>query len=150
VRTKLVEDLKAYRWSGHGESVAGMSAARRGLERATGAARGDWKAVQARYRLILYAVGSVAKEKRGRIQGAISESAGEWVQKKRGELSWAVALKSRVRYFARGGVLGTQEFVDRIFEKKREHFPAARKDGARKTRGGVWGEMWALRNLRKS
>lgn len=113
-----------------------------------GEKRGDWKQAQARYRLCLYAAGTVAKVKGGRKQGAICRDAAESVAKANGELSWAVALTSRVRYFARGGVLGTGEFVERIFEMKREHFPATRKDGARRMRGGIWGDLRSLRKLR--
>ena len=149
VRARIVEDPKDYRWSGYGEAVGGRSAPRQGLEKVTGAQRGDWKAVQARYRLCLYAVGTVVKVKRGRKQGAIAGEAAEKVWKEQGELSWAVALRDRVGYFARGGVLGSKEFVDRVFAMNRGQFPATRKNGARKMRGNVdWGEMRSLRDLR--
>ena len=50
----------------------------------------------------------------------------------------------------RGGVLGLKEFVDRVFGMNRGHFPATRKDGARRMRGGVdWGEMRSLRDLQQ-
>ncbi len=146
VRAKLVGDPKDYQWSGYGEAVGGKVAARKGLARATGEvgvnvkdltrdelgwkydqqANGSWKAVQARYRLILYAVGQVPKVKHGRAQGVISEAAGEAVQRADGQLPWAVALRSRVRYFSRSGILGTKEFVDRVFALKRGHFPVTR------------------------
>ena len=128
--------------------MGGKALARRGLERALGEKRGDWKQAQARYRRCLYAAGTVAKVKGGNRQGEISHDAAEAVAKAGGELSWAVALTSRVRYFARGGVLGTGGFVDRIFELKRDHFPASRKDGARKMLGGIWGEMRSLRRTK--
>lgn len=147
VRAKLVEDPKDYRFSGYGEAVGGKSLARRGLESALGETRLDWRRAQARYRRCLYAAGRVAKVKGGNRQGELSHDAAEAVAKAGGELSWAVALTSRVRYFARGGVLGRKEFVDRVFELKREHFPLARKDGARKMRGGIWGELRSLRKL---
>ena len=148
VRAKLVEDPKDYRFSGYGEAVGGKALARRGLERALGEKRGDWKQAQARYRRCLYSAGTVAKVKGGNRQGEISHERAEAVAKAGGELSWAVALTARVRYFARGGVLGRKEFVDRVFELKREHFPLARKDGARKMRGGIWGDLRNLRKLR--
>lgn len=141
VRAKLVEDPKDYRFSGYGEAVGGKSLARRGLESALGAARLDWRGAQARYRRCLYAAGTVPKVKRGNKQGQISHDAAEAVAKQNGELSWAVAL-------TRGGILGTGGFVDRIFELKRDHFPASRTDGARKMRGRDWGELRSLRKLR--
>ncbi len=166
VRAKLVSDPKEYRWSGYGEAVGGLAKARTGLARAAWeeASAGQtkeelawkfsqlggasWKAVQARYRLILYAVGQVPKVKHGRAQGVISEAAGDAVMAAGGELPWAVALRDRVRYFSRGGVLGTKEFVDRIFGMKKAHFPKGRMDGARKLRGAGWGAITALRDLR--
>ena len=147
VRAKLVEDPKDYRFSGYGEAVGGKSLARRGLESALGATRLDWRGAQARYRRILYAAGTVAKVKAGIKQGQISAEAAEAVMEAKGELSWAAVLTSRVRYFSRGGILGTGGFVERIFDLKRDHFPASRKDGARKMRGGVWGELRSLRQL---
>ena len=149
VRAKLVEDPKDYRFNGYGEAVGGKSLARRGLEQALGEKRGDWKCTQARYRRCLYAAGTVVKVKSGNRQGAISHEAAESVANAGGELSWAVVLTSRVRYFVRGGVVGRKEFVNRVFELKREHFPAARKDGARRMRGGIWGDLRSLRNLQK-
>ena len=166
VRARLVSDPKDYRWSGYGEAVGGLAKARTGLARAAWEegsgqftkdelawkfhqkAAGSWKSVQARYRLILYAVGQLPKTKNGRAQGVISVSDGRVVQVANGDLPWAVALRDRVRYFSRGGVLGTTEFVDRVFELKRTHFPATRKDGARKMGDGIWGAMRSLRELR--
>lgn len=117
---------------GGGEAVGGRSAPRRGLERVT--------AAQARYRRSLYAMGTAVKVKGGRKQGAVSDAAAEKVWREQGELGWAVALRDRVGYFSRGGVLGSKEFVDRVFALKRDRFPEGRKDGARKLRGGVdWG-----------
>jgi hypothetical protein len=85
--------------------------------------------------------------KGGKRQGVISHDAAEAVTKARGELSWAVALTWRVRYFARAGVLVRQGFVERVFALKREHFPASRKDRARKMRGGIWGDLRSLRRI---
>ena len=165
VRAKLVADPKDYQWSGYGEAVGGLAKARTGLARAAweeasaGQTKDElawkfsqlggasWRAVQARYRLILYAVGQVPKVKQGRAQGVISEAAGETVKAAGGELPWAVALRDRVRYFSRGGVLGTKEFVNRIFGLKRDRFPKTRKDGARAMRG-LWAGMTSLRDLR--
>ncbi len=165
VRAKLVSDPKDYRWSGYGEAVGGLAKARSGLARVawedasgmmtkdelawkfTQHAAASWKALQAKYRLSLYAVGQMPKVKNGRAQGVISEAAGEAVMAKGGDLPWAVALRDRVRYFSRGGVLGTKEFVDRIFGLKRDRFPESRKDGARPMRG-VWGTLNSLRELR--
>ncbi len=148
VRAKMVDDPKDYRYSGYGEAVGGKSLARRGLESALGMARLDWRGTQARYRRCLYAAGSVAKVKGGKRQGQISTPAAEVVREQDGQLPWKVALASRVRFFTRSGIFGTKEFVERIFELKRKHFPEQRKSGARKLRGAEWTGLAAVRDLR--
>lgn len=150
VRAKLVDDPKDYLYSGYGEAVGGKSLARRGLESALGASRLDWRGAQACYRRCLYAAGTVPKMKGGIRQGQISDDAAEAVTKANGELSLAVALRSRARYFTRGGILGTDGFVERIFEMKRERFPENRKSGARKISGKIWGDLRTLRRLKES
>lgn len=147
MRAKLVDDPKDYPWSGYGEAVGGKALARRGLEFALGEKRGDWKETQAGYRHCLYATGTMVKVKGGKRQGVISHDAAEAVAKAGGELSWAVALTSRVRYFARAGALGQQDFVEHVFALKRAYFPASSKDGALKMRGGIWGDLRSLRRI---
>jgi putative transposase len=166
VRAKLVSDPKDYRWCGYGEAVGGRDVARMGLARAVGEDRDAgmsrdelrwkftqrkrevWQQVQKRYRLILFAVGSVSKQKHGTAQGKISAEEEAQVRAEGGELGWAVALRDRVRYFSRGGALGRQEFVERIFMLKRDRFPHGRKQGSHRMRGGDWGGLRSLRNLR--
>jgi hypothetical protein len=46
-------------------------------------------------------------------------------------LSKADLLQCRVRYFSDGLVLGTRDFVEKVFREKREWFGAKRKMGAR-------------------
>ena len=47
-------------------------------------------------------------------------------------LTEAQLLRCRVRYFTDGLVLGSREFVDRVFAMTRKHFGARRTSGARK------------------
>ncbi len=55
-------------------------------------------------------------------------------------------VRLRVRYFTDGAVLGTREFVDGIFEAKRQWFSATRKTGARTLKG--LGRLSPLRTMR--
>ena len=57
----------------------------------------------------------------------------------------------QVRYFLDGGVVGSREFVDGVFASQPAEWKGKRKTGARKMRGGDWGEegLYALRDLRK-
>jgi len=62
-------------------------------------------------------------------------------------------LRRRVRYFCDGAVLGTAEFVDKVFRREqacRQRFGLNRQTGARKLRGAAWGELRVLRDLRRN
>jgi REP element-mobilizing transposase RayT len=61
-------------------------------------------------------------------------------------------LKWKVRYFTDGAVVGSQGFVNDVFDRCRDRFGAKRKTGARKMRGraGAAAEfLWTARDLRK-
>ena len=45
-------------------------------------------------------------------------------------------------------VIGSKAFVDGFFEAKRAFFGEKRKTGARKMRGGDWGDLRTVRDLR--
>ncbi len=141
VRAGLAEDPKDYRWCGYGEAVAGDSRARRGLGAVMEAYGGDggWETVGPEYRLVLF----------GRGGGAFDAGKAREVLAKGGRLSRSELLRCRVAYFTGGAVLGTREFVDGFFERRREWFGERRKDGARTMRGGDWGGLTSLRDLRR-
>ncbi|MEM9480224.1 MAG: hypothetical protein AAGA58_11285 [Verrucomicrobiota bacterium] len=88
----------------------------------------------ANYRLVLFGHGT-----RGQVSGkrckhgftkakAVAESA------RQGQLGRLEFLKQRLRYFTRGAVLGSREFVNKVFEAERHRFGPNRKTGARKLR----------------
>ena len=57
-------------------------------------------------------------------------------------------MRCRVRYFTDGLAIGSSRFVERVFEAKREIFSEGRQSGARRLRGGGWGELRGARALR--
>jgi len=66
------------------------------------------------------------------------------------ELSMAMMLRCRVRYFTDGTVIGSREFVDGAFEGARERFSEKSKDGASRLRGNAEaaaGVLWSVRDL---
>ena len=164
VRAGITGDPGSYRWSGYGEAVAGKPAARRGIGRITSAPlnRG-WRDAGPAYRVILFVRGledtpgakvEVMRNLYGdeiKRRGAISTEAADEVVKKKGEMSLGELLRCKVRYLTDGTVIGTREFVDRIFKAQPAKDRGKRKTGARKMRGGDWGEggLFALRDLRK-
>ena len=70
------------------------------------------------------------------------------VVKADGQLPLQEALRCRVRYFSDGLVLGSQAFVDSIFDRYRSQFGPNRKSGARPLRFGDWPGLCSLRDLR--
>jgi REP element-mobilizing transposase RayT len=65
-----------------------------------------------------------------------------------GELSRGELLRCSVRYFVDGAVLGIKEFVEEVFQKNRDRFGYKRQTGARRMKGGGWGELFTMRDLR--
>jgi putative transposase len=67
-----------------------------------------------------------------------------------GNLSEYELLRWRVRYFSDGVVQGTKGFVNEIFEEFRgRYFQSNRREGARVMKGGGWGELYTVRDLRR-
>ena len=82
--------------------------------------KSDWRRTSARYRLFLYEEGQeVAPDpergesgRRGFAEGEV-----EAVREAEGVMPVQKVLRHRVRYFCDGAVLGTAEFVNRVFER---------------------------------
>ena len=78
------------------------------------------------------------------------EAGADWGQPLPG-LSMAGMLRTRVRYFTDGAVIGSKGFVDDAFAAARGRFSERRKDGARRLRGNAKaaaGTLWSMRDLR--
>jgi putative transposase len=162
VRAGMVRDPGAYRWSGYGEACGGGVAARRGIGRVTGTSQQrGWRDAQPTYRVLLFSEGlertpgakvEVVRNKYGDEikRQAISTTDAERVMARKGELSVGEMLRCRVRYFTEGAIIGTREYVDEVFQAQTAEARGKRKTGARKMRGGDWGGLFALRELRKN
>ena len=154
VRAGMVEDPADYGYSGYGEACAGRTVARQGLAHVLDpeeklARKPGWRQVGAEYRGLLYGMGiekglgdDGSPVKRGfSHEEALLELA------RGGRLPPWQALRCRVRYFCDGAVFGSGEFVDATFDRHRDRYGTARKTGARRMRGGQWGELRVLRDL---
>ncbi len=144
VRAGMVSDPKDYRWSGYGQAVAGDRIARRRLVEAmeqTGS-KGDWRHVSAAYRKLIFGIG---EENSSRSGISRAEVARVWAEG--GRLSLAQLLRCRLRYFSDGIALGSEGFLENFFQRRRELFGKNRKTGARRMRGGDWGELRSMRAL---
>ena len=150
VRAKVVDDPKEYRWSGYGEAMGGSAIARQGIcEGVRRAESGeiDWVKAASEYRKLLYCKGAVPSLRGG--GGTIPEGKWRTVMREGGALPVAAALRCRVRYFTDGAVLGSEEYVARIFEEFRSQFGPKRKSGPRQMRGSDWEGLTVMRDLRR-
>ena len=161
IRAQLVSDPKDYRWCGYAEALAGKKIARQNLARLhnrTRAWRGDgrapigWREIAAAYRVHLFGHGEQrlgdGRTGIGSKPGISSIDVEQVVEKQGGELPLHQLLRSRIRYFTHGAAIGSSSFVEGIFESHPEQFGSTRKTGARKMRGGKWGGLTTLRDLR--
>lgn len=105
VRAGLVSDPKDYRFCGYAEAVAGSRESLTGLEMVIGS---GGKALSA-YRVLLFGVGSAPRE--GEAPRITREEALKVMERQKGELSTAVLLRCRMRYFTDGVIIGSKQFV---------------------------------------
>ena len=163
IRAGLVDDPAGYRWCGYAEAVAGKKTARRNLAKMHARMRawqGDgtisisWREVGPTYRIHLFGTGERRlgnpETGRGARLGIDPEKVARVVDERgeNGELTFPEKLLHRVRHFCDGVAIGSEGFVERVFESHRDHFGPRRKTGARRLRGKAWGSLRALRDLR--
>lgn len=164
IRSGMVKTPEDYRWSGYGEACGGgrgAPLARAGLTRIAGVMQRDpdfaqeWETTAAQYRTLLYEEGrEVAADPQMNHTGrpGFSNEDIEAVHAKGGKMSLREALRHRVRYFCDGAVLGSEAFLEGVFEREqllRQRFGEKRKTGARTMRGADWGNLRVMRDLRK-
>jgi hypothetical protein len=156
VRAGLTERPEDYRWCGYAEAIAGCRRAKEGLRIvAAGTQRMAVSDVSledglAQYRVLLYQEGE-EKEKPNPSTGptrlGFSRETVARVAAENGRVALSDYLRLRVRYFADGAVLGTQEFVNEIFQAFRSRFGLKRVEAGRPLRG-LNSDLFALQRLR--
>ena len=149
VRAKMVDDPKDYRWSGYGEAMGGAADARQGICESMRRFEGEemsWRKAAREYRKLLYCKGASPSPSGG---ARIGDEEWRRVMEEGGKVAVAAALRCRVRYFADGAVLGSEEFVQGIFEEFRSQFGAKRKSGPKQMKGSDWEGLTVLRDLRR-
>ena len=154
VRAGIVKDPKDYRYCGYGEAIAGKKEARAGLVRIleSEGVSGGWREISSRYREQLYIAGEAkGVDENGKVlRAGFAPEKVEEVLKENGALPMTELLRCKVRYFSDGVAIGSRDYVDGVFEKYRDQFGEKRKTGARKMRGGGWGDLCTIRDLRLS
>ncbi len=164
VRAGMVDDPARYRWSSYGAAVAGDRRARAGIERTMTeyeqavcfvAGTVDWRRVSGMYRVILfedgeerYALVESGSEQRVKVvRRGLKKDAVEREKKRGGQMGRLELLKHRLRQATEGLVWGSPEFVNAVYELRRELFGPNRKDGARKIRGISGSGIYTMRDL---
>ena len=148
VRAGIVADPKDYRFCGYGEAVAGSRAARAGLTRVHEVMlrSAEWRMVQRTYRKWVYAAGDQSTATKAKQPFDRKDVKRVWDED--GELTPFELMQCKVRYFTDGVAVGSREFVEELFVRKREHFSERRETGARKVRCRPLTGLYALRDLR--
>jgi len=146
IRAGIMSDPKDYRWSGYGEATAGRPEAQAGLRwlsehpNADGLAPAATPAspiatVLAWYREQLYGKGEDVRNAEGAVvKRGFTEEEIQKVIKAGGRLPLVAFLRLRVRYFTDGAVIGSQAFVESVFQAHRKRFSENRQTGSRRLR----------------
>ena len=145
VRAGMVEDPANYRFCGYAEAAAGQSMAIAGIESFVGTAEGDWRRVVGKYRETLF-----SKAGSGETNDDLELEKIRKLWKAKGKLSATQAIRLRIRYFNDGAALGSQLFVEEIFQRFRHRFGPKRRTCARTLRRMPFPELRTLRALRVS
>ena len=153
VRAGLVDDPALYAWCGYAEAAGGDGHARKGLAYLleTYGESGDWHIVGRHYRMVMFGIGEERFDDAGKVsRRGVSAKKVEEAEAMDGRIPLHVLLRSRVRYFTDGLVVGSREFVDTYYAAacKAGLLPKRKRDcGARKMRGGEWGQLHAYRDI---
>ena len=100
------------------------------------------------YRFSGYGEAQGVRENGHAVKKGFSPEAVEAVIEVKGTLPLSEILRSRVRYFTDGAIIGSRAYVEEAFGRHRGHFSVKREVGARPMKGGDWGDMFTARQLR--
>ena len=143
VRAEMVEDPKNYRHCGYGAAMGGDERCRRGIMAVTGI--GDWKKSSVAYRIYLMERGQIQAHGK---KGSITRELRLETLQREGYLPLSELLRLRIRYFSDGLVLGSELFVEEVFELHRSRFGEKRKSGSRPIQGMPHQSLKVIRDLR--
>ena len=133
VRAGLSESPERYRWCGIAEAVASNNKALEGIRRLMGETQE--RQPDAHLLIAVYMRRNFGENTPVAPAGRVA------CARTRLEL-----LRSHVRYFSYGAVLGSQRYINELFHMHRDQFGASRKSGARRMKGD-WNGLCVLRDL---
>lgn len=159
LRAGMVQKVEEYQWCGYSSAVGGNHLAREGIgriydlsHRVSGEDFAEsWKKTGPLYRLWLHGEGEIrnlpAPGETVRRKGFSREEVEAEVARG-GKLPISQVLRVKVRYFSDGLVLGSEAFVDDVYERNEARFGTRRTSGAREMKGAEWGHLRIIRELR--
>lgn len=145
VRAKMVIDPLNYRHCAYGAAMGGDQRCKKGIMRIMG--KDSWKEAAQSYRIYLMERGHTQIPGKS---GFISRDLLLKTLKENGRLSQAELLRLRIRYFSDGLVLGSEAFVEQVFQQYRSHFGEKRKTGARPIRALPEADLCVMQDFRKA
>lgn len=143
IRAEMVEDPKDYRHCGYAAAIGGDQRCQKGIMQIMG--MDSWRKASIAYRLLLMKRGH--KQVSGK-KGAVARELLLETLEREGQLPKSELLRLRVRYFSDGLVLGSEIFIEEVFEQYRSHFGDKRKSGARPIKGFPDDSLKVIRDLR--
>lgn len=122
VRAQLVDNPANYRWCGWAEALGGSRRAKRGICRVMDYSLDHWEQGK-----------TEARDSYAGMLQSILKGSGTGENDPSGSITPTLGnlLLKRVRYFTDGEVIGSKEFVERIYQSNRKQFPAGRKHPSR-------------------
>lgn len=145
VRAELVDDPKDYRFCGYGAALGGDVRCRKGIMKVLG--EKSWRTAAKSYRLLVIRRGH--GERAGK-KGTITRKLLLETLESKGSLPKNELLRLRIRYLTDGLVLGSELFVERVFDRYRDQFGKKRETGARSMDCLAGDSVNVIRNLRVS
>jgi len=128
VRAGMVSDPKDFGWSGYGAAVGGNKAARAGIATIMSEHASPSESLAA-YRLLIFGAGEEKGEcgERSRIRKGFTREEAARVYEAEGRLTFGQLMSCRVRYLVDGAILGSRDFVERMYKRNRKTLGRKRK-----------------------
>ena len=145
VRAGLVEDPAEYHFCSYARAVAGDRFARAGLMSVMPEKK--WRHAGPRYRRMLFIIGAETGQQ-GKV--VMTPEKIREVLAAGGKLTLPEILRLKIRYLTDGFAMGSEAFVEEVFQCLKEHFGPNRNSGARKLRQIDFAGAMVMRDLKKN
>lgn len=148
VRAGIVSDPGTYKWNSYSEAVSGNNLTRTRISEIlvnTDDAT-DWNSVHKIYKEYLH----FKLSKENPPNSTDNQSNLKSGKPKSQHTSIAEALRSRIRYFTDGLVIGNMEFILQFYRLRKHLLCPTRKTPGKPIRGKIWDDLFSYRDVGKS